>query len=234
MKKLEVGVMDKKIVLLALGFSFLLLAGCLGSARATPSPSAYASVTAVPTASVGGTANALTTATPSSIPSASSTPETTPTASPTSGNTIFENKDFGVWLEYPSNWEKKENYMNSLVTLLAPRDGESDGFSENLNLITRPVLDNATVGQYAASVENELKGAYGAGSVVESGVTVVSGIPSRKIIFASPFGNFSLQTLMVVSLKNDTAYVFTYTAEKTAYQKFLPAMQGVFDSVRLG
>jgi hypothetical protein len=163
----------------------------------------------------------------------------TTTTTTTSLSLTCENPTYGIRIQYPSDWQKLEfsrrDSLGIAVIFRSPPENASDTKLENLliqvgNLpfqnISLEVLNNANIDNLRNSlVDFEL---------VESTATTIAYNPAYKIIYTDTVGQDERKTMQVLSIKEDKVYLITYTAEASRYDRYLPTIQKMIDSFRLG
>jgi hypothetical protein len=172
------------------------------------------------------------------------------TITPSQGNTTtittsspfltYENPTYGIRIQYPSDWQKLEfsrrDSLGIAVIFRSPPENASDTKLENLliqvgNLpsqnISLEALNNANI--------NNLKQSLIDFELIELNATTLSGNnPAHKVVYTNREGEDELKTMQVVSIKEDKVYLITYTAEASRYDRYLPTIQKMIDSFRLG
>ena len=64
----------------------------------------------------------------------------------------------------------------------------------------------------------------------ESTPTVLAGIPAYKIVYSESLQQVPLQVMQVWAIKDNKAYILTFTAELPKYSTYLPVVQKMIDS----
>ena len=151
-------------------------------------------------------------ATPASLTPSSTTPSFTTYADPADGITI----------QYPSAWQKIEYPAAPMstagykvvVNFLVPIVNVSDQWREYLMI---QVLNQSTVKNLVPQVE-----------------TTLAGNPGYKLVYTNNEESFQLKTLEVWTTIGDHTYLLIYKAEATKYFAYLPIIQRMLDSFRVG
>jgi hypothetical protein len=170
---------------------------------------------------------------------------TTPSQANTTATTTtslfltYENPIFGIRIQYPFDWEKLEfirrDSSGIAVIFRSPPENASDTKLENLliqvgNLPFQNISLEALIN---ASVDN-LRNSLVDFELVESTATTISYNPAHKIVYTDTVGQDELKTMQVLSIKEDKVYLITYTAEASRYDRYLPTIQKMIDSFRIG
>jgi hypothetical protein len=144
-------------------------------------------------------------------------------------NTI-ESKEY--YMFYKSNLELDESGKNgSTFFLYTKKTSTNDDFVENLNLIIQN-LDgmNIDLNKFVAISDNQIKTN---GNLIESKRILSKHHEYHRYIFEGKMNNFELKFLQFDFVKNNKAYVLTYTAKKKDFETYLPQMEESMNSFTL-
>ncbi|MCU0516602.1 MAG: hypothetical protein MUC60_06980 [Oscillatoria sp. Prado101] len=117
--------------------------------------------------------------------------------------------------------------------LLSPKEGEGDGFRENLsiaieNLSSRP----RSLNEYTEESVRIIRKHSDASVPVASQATLGHRRAS-EVVFAGKEEGREVQRLQVWTVKENKAYVITYTAERGKYSKFLQTAREMIESFEI-
>lgn len=143
-------------------------------------------------------------------------------SSMTQNFTTYTDLADGISIKYPSGWEKIEypavpmstTGYRVVVNFLAPIVNASDQWREYLML---KVLNQSTVKSLVPQVN-----------------TTLAGNPGYKLVYTNNEESFHLKTLEVWTTIGDHTYLLIYKAEATKYSGYLPIIQRMLDSFRVG
>jgi len=156
----------------------------------------------------------------------------------------YENPKFGLTVSYPPTWSvdelRKDPVAPSNNTMVAifksPAEGQNDKYLENVIVnIQGPRSDIASLEQYAA---NSLK-AFGNMSdtikISKSGKDTLAGLPAQQLEYTSTgIQGLNLKKMQVFTVvNNNTAYVVTFGAEESQYEKYLPDVEKMINSIKV-
>lgn len=143
----------------------------------------------------------------------------------------YENSTYKIKIKYPNHWDKQEDYMGTVVNFLAPREDKADKFMENVNLVVQDLSSQPmTLKQYTDLTLEQLKQLITNSEVISSKDTAVGGVPGYKIICKGTQGQYNLKWLTVYTIKNNKAYVLTFTAEETQYSSYSNVAEKIINS----
>jgi hypothetical protein len=170
---------------------------------------------------------------------------TATTTTPSQPNTTttsfltYENPTYGIRMQYPSNWERIEfdqgiNH-NVVVIFRSPRENTSDTKLENLiiQVANLPFQNISLEELHNANLDN-LRNSLTDFELIESVATAIAYIPGHKIVYTNKEDDHDKhKTMQVLMIKEDKAYIITYTAEAAKYDHYLSTIQKMIDSFRI-
>ena len=62
--------------------------------------------------------------------------------------------------------------------------------------------------------------------------TTLSGLKAEKLTYSGSQGGFKLKWMQVYTIKNNRAYILTYTAQEASFNKYKEYAQKMFDTFR--
>ena len=141
----------------------------------------------------------------------------------------YSNPNLGFTLEYPSNWNAKQE---SLV-FISPQGGIGNQAPELITIDTEvlPTLDfsldtytNLSLRQAQESLQDF--------KLLNSSSTTLAGLPAHMIVFSfTESQNTTLQNLATWTIKDGMVYKVTYIATPEEFESSLPALQSVLDAL---
>jgi len=156
----------------------------------------------------------------------------------------YENPKFGLTVSYPPTWNVSELRKdpvapsnNSLVAIFSsPPQGENDKFGENAIInIQGPNSDIASLEQYKENSLKEFENMSDTVEIVESGESSLAGLPAEQLIYTSSamegINQKKMQVFTVVN--NNTAYVVTFAAEESQYDKSVQDFEKMLNSIKI-
>jgi len=150
----------------------------------------------------------------------------------TSGSTkTYKNRAYGISLEYPREWKKKEGDKGVIVMFLAPKDAGRSMFQPNLNITVQELSGTETdLDQYVQSMtekEKEIIPSYRLDTIEAA---ELAGQPARRIVFTSKQGYVNLKVVQLCTLLGTRAYALTFAAEENGFDELWPAAEGMIGS----
>lgn len=150
------------------------------------------------------------------------TPASLTASSTTQSFTTYADHADGIAIQYPTAWQKIEYPAAPMstagykvvVNFLAPIVNASDQWREYLMI---QVLNQTTVKNLVPQVK-----------------TTIAGNPGYKLVYTNNEESFHLKTLEVWTTIGDHTYLLIYKAEAIKYFGYLPIIQRMLDSFRVG
>ena len=155
--------------------------------------------------------------------------------SQTNNITLKTHADKEFSIKYPSNWElNSEGKMTTSFILFAPLESAQDKFKENINLIIQD-LSGYTIDldAYTAISEQQLKNAVTNFKPIESKQIKNEKDSYHHIIYEGEQAGFKLYFQQQYRVKNNKAYVLTYTAEQQSVKRFSDVATKILNSFQL-
>jgi serine/threonine-protein kinase len=124
----------------------------------------------------------------------------------------------------------------SIVSIFeAPRENQSDPYRENLIISAQgPLDDTISLEVYTQNSLNAFSTMSDTIMVLESSPSTLSGLPAHEIIYSSILGNLNLKKMQIFTIVNDnTAYVVTFGAEQSQFNKYIPVIMKMVNSIRI-
>ena len=121
-------------------------------------------------------------------------------------------------ISYPTNWEKQEKA--SVVYFLSPKENEKDMFQENVNLMLQDLSQQPmSLEQYTELTKKQVLENLGASAIISVKSTTLTGQQAKEFVYNMNYQGRSLKLKQYWFIKDNTAYLFTYTAEPSRYEK---------------
>ena len=137
---------------------------------------------------------------------------------------LYENKEYGFSLSYPSTWivqEPDQNDRGIVAGFLAPgEDLNNPTIYIYVQIEKLPVGQKINLEQYSQAVMSNLKAAAGDLDIVTDSDISVGGQPGHAIAYNLDSQGVVFRVLKAWTLKGEMAYVFTYNAPSDRYEEF--------------
>lgn len=147
------------------------------------------------------------------------------------GFETFESKE--ISLSYPKDWAIQEGVMGSSVMVMSPQKDKQDPFQENLNIMVQDLSQSPmTLDQFTQLSVEQIPEIITEGDItVEASDTKLSGMPAKKITYTGKQGKYDLKWFQVWTIKDNKAYIATYTSVADEYDTYLDTAQVMIDTL---
>lgn len=143
----------------------------------------------------------------------------------------YENSDYGLELEYPKNWSIQEegDFLKPGIVFLSPPENDTDDFQEKVTVAIENLPQPLSLKEYTEQVIKQIEDSN---EIIEQPkVTTFANKEGRQIIYQEKDGN--KKRMEVWMLKNQKAYIATYTAETDKFNKFLKQADKTIQSITI-
>ncbi len=142
----------------------------------------------------------------------------------------------GYELRYPSSWTiDTSKRMGPDFFIFSPRENDTDRFQENINLLVQDLTgQNIDLDKYAKITEGQIKEMAIEGTIYESKKMMKPGKSEYyKMVYGMTQGIFNLKIEQYYFIKNDKAFIMTFTAELNKFDSFLGVGEQILNSFAL-
>jgi eukaryotic-like serine/threonine-protein kinase len=154
----------------------------------------------------------------------------------------YENSTYGIRMQYPSNWHKEENLSSGsdnnsmlvdVVKFSSPTKNASDTFSESLDLKIDNISDiqPITLAKYADNSIEDLTKDFDVIKLDRN--ASLSDNPAYKLVYNGVEEGVNLQAMLILTIKEDKAYIISYNAEPPKFSYYLPTLQKMINSFQI-
>jgi eukaryotic-like serine/threonine-protein kinase len=154
----------------------------------------------------------------------------------------YENSTYGIRMQYPSSWHKEENLSDGsdknsmlvdVVKFSSPTKNASDTSSESFDLKIDNISDikPITLAKYANNSIEDLRKDFDIITLDRN--ASLSNNPAYKLVYTGVEEGVNLQAMLILTIKDDRAYIISYNAEPTKFSYYLPTLQKMIDSFQI-
>ena len=145
----------------------------------------------------------------------------------------YENAQYGIRIDYPVDWTCQEGVSGILVLLLAPPDGAADNFRENVNLIVQDLSgQNIDLDSFTRISNEQLKAYITDFRPLTSERIKFNNNDAQKIVYTGKQGQYDLKFMQIWMIKNNKAYILTFTAVSDKYDQYINIINQMINSFR--
>lgn len=134
-------------------------------------------------------------------------------------------------IKYPENWEK--NVTTEYVTFLSAVESDSDAFRENVNVVVQDLSQQpTTMAEYTQATKDWISESKGVLQLERE--IQFAGNAATEVAYTMPANSIGLDLELMFHqlwiIKDDKAYLLTYTAQPDRYEKFEAQAAEIFKS----
>lgn len=141
---------------------------------------------------------------------------------------VLNKQDFSI--SYPANWQVKSDMPKAELLVCSPFDGPNDTFADNFNLMKQELHSNSIdLMLYDSISKDQIYNTLGKDAILESKIE-----PDRScVVYKGELDGEKLKWKQFYFVKNETAYILTYTAEEKTFDKYSDIAESIFNSFKL-
>lgn len=122
-------------------------------------------------------------------------------------------------LKYPDSWVTKT--VNGAMYFTSPKLNLNDSFQENVNLMLQDLSSSPmTLEQYTELTRKQIVDHLGSSAIVSLKNTAINGHTAKEFIYNLNYQGKSLKLKQYWFIKDNVAYLFTYTAVPSEFNKY--------------
>lgn len=150
----------------------------------------------------------------------------------------YKNLENGYSFSYSTEWEQ-QSVNGQIVFFLKQKKNAKSSFKNNINILIQDLSKNPmNLESYHRLTKDQIKQALSLNTVESESSISVSGFLAKEIIYSIPQdlakGRYvDLKLKQVYFIKNNTAYLITYTALKGEFEEYLRSANMVFNTYKV-
>lgn len=156
----------------------------------------------------------------------------------------YENPDFGLTLTYPPTWTVDElrndpaaPSNNSIVAIIkSPSQGQNDKYLENVIInVQGPRSGIGSLENYTSNSLTAFNNMSDTIKITKQGKDTLAGLPAHQLLYTSTgIPGLNLEKMQVFTvINNNTAYVVTFGAEATEYDKNIQDVEKMINTIKI-
>ncbi len=144
---------------------------------------------------------------------------------------LYKNIDQGFQIDYPEPWLKqnRDDFFATGVVFLAPLNGDRDKFKERVSVLVENLPEKASLAEYTDESIAEIK-KLSDPNVSDAQAVDLGGREGRQVVYHGEENGYSVERMQAWLVKNNQAYIFTYTAQPENYDSYLPTVEKMIES----
>ena len=147
---------------------------------------------------------------------------------------VYQNPSLGFQVKYPQVWSKqnRNDFFTEGILFLSPLENNADRFQENVSILVENLSQDTSLAEYTKQSVAEIK-QLSVLNVRQAWSATLGGHPARQIVYSGSENGTSVQRMQTWTIKNNRAYVVTYTALPESYNSYLPTVEEIMKSLKL-
>ncbi|MEM8832572.1 MAG: serine/threonine-protein kinase [Cyanobacteria bacterium P01_G01_bin.19] len=144
---------------------------------------------------------------------------------------FYESIDRGFRVNYPQAWSRqnRDDFFATGVTFFSPLENNLDRFKEQVSVLVENLPSDVSLEQYTADSISEIK-KLSDPNVGEAKKVNLGEYEGRQIAYRGEVNGNPVRRMQTWSIKNNQAYVVTYTAQPESFDSYLPMVEAIIDS----
>lgn len=144
----------------------------------------------------------------------------------------YENEN--IKIEYPASWkrENRNNFLNNSVVFVSPQETESDDFQERLAVIVEESPNPLSLTQYSERAVEQIENLSNF-ILSPPRDTVLGNSDGKYVIYQGTDRDQKVKRQEVWTVNYQDIYTVIYTAEPDKFDKFLPQVEKMIDSLEI-
>lgn len=148
----------------------------------------------------------------------------------------YENPRYSIQIQYPVSWKVQpigDTFTGDVVKFwLPPTDSTKKSIAE-VNINVENVKDPISLEGYTNISVNEITQFFTDARILDSHATKLSEFPAHQVIYSGKEEGYNVKRMAIWTLINNKAYIITYKAEESQYDKHLQTAQKMIESLRI-
>ncbi len=144
---------------------------------------------------------------------------------------LYENPNQGFSIDYPDTWsaQNRDDFFATGVVFFSPLEDDSDQFKERVSILIENLANDTSLTQYTEQSLAEIK-RLSDPDVDEAQKINLGENKGRQIVYSGEENGRPVQRMQTWLVKDNQAYVITYTAKPDSYDKYLPTVEKMIES----
>ena len=146
----------------------------------------------------------------------------------------YQNSNQNFNIDYPDTWssQNRDDFFATGVVFVSPLEDDSDQFKERVSVLIEDLAKDTSLAQYTEESLAEIK-RLSDPNIKEAQTINLGADEGRQIVYTSQENELPVQRMQTWSVKNNQAYVITYTAKPETYDKYLLTVEKMIESFQM-
>ena len=138
------------------------------------------------------------------------------------------------FIRYPEKWAfTEDDELGASFHIVSPKENDNDTFRENVSLVNQDLKGtNIDLDTYIKLSEKQITSQVKDATIHRSERLKSGDFELHKIVYSGEINGLKLKLLQHYQIKNDKAFVLTFTAEQGQFDKYKLYGQQILNSFR--
>lgn len=143
---------------------------------------------------------------------------------------LHQSKEGNFTVQLPADWEVRTGFMGTDVLALAPYQKNPEQFRENVSVLVVKLDQPLPAKEYYDLNLQGLQKLLTNYKLEQSEAVTIDGVDALKLVYTHQMGEIKAKVTQFLLLKDNKAYVITFSAEPDNFNKLLPQIDEVIKS----
>jgi serine/threonine-protein kinase len=145
----------------------------------------------------------------------------------------YINDQENLILRNPNQWEKVENKYGTLVAFVSPLEDETDLFRENVNLVVEELPETIKLEEYKTAAHEQMDTVLLQFKLLSEEEIEFMGEKAYTHRYSFNQGEYDTVGMQIYYIKEQKAYILTYTAQPDKYDIFYDQAMEIINSLQI-
>ncbi len=143
---------------------------------------------------------------------------------------------FLIRMKYPKDWiiqKIEDRFTGDVAKFFSPQNNDSNSFKPELSVEMEDLKKSISLPDYTNLKVNQITRYLTNPRINQSHPTKLAKLPAHEVIYTGKQEQFNVKRMAVWTVKDNKAYIVTYTAEESQYDAFLETAQAMMNSLEI-
>ncbi|KAB8332565.1 serine/threonine protein kinase [Scytonema tolypothrichoides VB-61278] len=143
---------------------------------------------------------------------------------------------FMIRMKYPKDWriqKIEDRFTGDVAKFFPPPKNDSNSFQPEVSVEMEDLKKPISLPDYTNLKVNQITRYLTNPRINESHPTKLANLPAHEVIYTGKQEQFNVKRIAVWTVKDNKAYIVTYTAEESQYDTFLETAQAMMNSLEI-
>ncbi len=144
---------------------------------------------------------------------------------------LYEDPSHDFKINYPEVWsqQNRDDFFATGVVFSSPLEDESDRFKETVSVLVENLSSDISLAQYTVQSISEIK-KLSDPNVSKAQIINLGDLEGRQVIYSGEENGKRVRRMQTWSVKDNQAYVITYTALPESFKSYLAPVEKMIES----